>query len=849
MQCTIKKQKASFSLDIISSVRLCPQPSAPRRQHPAASRNNTTNTTNTTTTPTDNNNRTNKSNMDKLNDDIWCHVVSFIPTLRQIRLFSQTNKRAQELVHSSVATEPCFERFFRREFGSNDDIDYDDSSNDDDNDNVILSHQHSLTRVKQEDDGTSNYDNNNDDDNNNNNNNNTNAIGKNDFRRNSGALVNTTRNRKRNNRHLNGRGGREGLRSMHSLLLNHTKALPQKFGKVGILSKEDEASALSYDKSVQRMDLCFGYFGFASLFSDGPVAVWGDFDGVSFLPSLQEMYKDEAHKEKAQNVGQDNGRALTVVVKPLWGVSERFRTEKTRYERQLLQQQMEQPRDRELKQTKETKNGMARKSKTSGSLRDERRHETWTKSYVGMFFVGFESGTVTEISCWKARTNLIDNEDGHHGDLLHHGNSPNVWEYEYTVERKFRMHTGEVTSLCFLPNDEGLLSAGCDGTIWRYNNNEKTFDGTNCHRCIKIECFDSKDDDDDDDDDDESTDRNDKTLPTKMFDSGDPAKPVLGVSTALHMGEVFIATVETQYLCLWHRASSTCLDDNDDDDNNNNDNDEEDGSTNGSEERAGSGQRQRTNTTRRRTPLGWCHKYTRINSTGGFTCVCSWQSRYGDFFLFAGDNVGMVHVYRLDDLLEMEHVASIKEYQWSTQNKRSGTVPAISRPVENVQVMGRFLFVCAGRHVYLFDLPGRHTQTVECTGRLPKIASPLHKTAIMSIELCHSRQCLTAMARDGGTVEWSYETRITNRTFGSSLVSTRKRIGGQKAASKRARLQNTPIKPTAEIKRGVASASASLAQTTTAATAAATAATSVSLAQPTTATAAASTTAPIKKEI
>jgi hypothetical protein len=99
------------------------------------------------------------------------------------------------------------------------------------------------------------------------------------------------------------------------------------FQPLGILQPSQEAASLAFDHpdlleveepttttTTTTTTSCAGYFGFCVLPQE--VAVWGDFSGVSFIPSLQAFVNDD--ESTTQNKNKSNGvlfeRALQVMV-------------------------------------------------------------------------------------------------------------------------------------------------------------------------------------------------------------------------------------------------------------------------------------------------------------------------------------------------------------------------------------------------------------------------------------------------------------------------------------------------------------------------------------------------------
>jgi hypothetical protein len=96
---------------------------------------------------------------------------------------------------------------------------------------------------------------------------------------------------------------------------------------LGILQPSQEAASLAFDHpdlleveeptttTTTTTTSCAGYFGFCVLPQE--VAVWGDFSGVSFIPSLQAFVNDD-ESSTTQNNNKSNGvlfeRALQVMV-------------------------------------------------------------------------------------------------------------------------------------------------------------------------------------------------------------------------------------------------------------------------------------------------------------------------------------------------------------------------------------------------------------------------------------------------------------------------------------------------------------------------------------------------------
>lgn len=93
---------------------------------------------------------------------------------------------------------------------------------------------------------------------------------------------------------------------------------------VGVLSPEQETQAVGYDHSLYREGQCLGYFGMTRLFpeGEGPIAIWGDFDGIAMVPSINDLLPSdgssvETRPNKQFSWIQGNSQVLCVLASPL----------------------------------------------------------------------------------------------------------------------------------------------------------------------------------------------------------------------------------------------------------------------------------------------------------------------------------------------------------------------------------------------------------------------------------------------------------------------------------------------------------------------------------------------------
>jgi len=101
--------------------------------------------------------------------------------------------------------------------------------------------------------------------------------------------------------------------------------IPAQLRTVGVLPPERESEAVGYDhpRSHFQDGQCLGYFGMARLFpqGDGPLAIWGDFDGIYMVPSINVLFGSSGEETPAatkpfSNINGDS-QVLTVLVSPL----------------------------------------------------------------------------------------------------------------------------------------------------------------------------------------------------------------------------------------------------------------------------------------------------------------------------------------------------------------------------------------------------------------------------------------------------------------------------------------------------------------------------------------------------
>lgn len=94
---------------------------------------------------------------------------------------------------------------------------------------------------------------------------------------------------------------------------------------VGILPRERETEAIGYDhKRHFRAGQCLGYFGMTRVFpheENGPLIVWGDFDGVYIVPSPKDLLPSDTRDEDTRKASfqklQGDSQVLSVVSSPL----------------------------------------------------------------------------------------------------------------------------------------------------------------------------------------------------------------------------------------------------------------------------------------------------------------------------------------------------------------------------------------------------------------------------------------------------------------------------------------------------------------------------------------------------
>ncbi len=95
--------------------------------------------------------------------------------------------------------------------------------------------------------------------------------------------------------------------------MNHQSEL----NTVGVLSLERESEAVGYDHPRHFRDgQCLGYFGMARLFpqGDSPIAIWGDFNGIVMVPSVEALLSSDTLPTESFSWIQGNSQVLCVLV-------------------------------------------------------------------------------------------------------------------------------------------------------------------------------------------------------------------------------------------------------------------------------------------------------------------------------------------------------------------------------------------------------------------------------------------------------------------------------------------------------------------------------------------------------
>lgn len=208
--------------------------------------------------------------------------------------------------------------------------------------------------------------------------------------------------------------------------------------------------------------------------------------------------------------------------------------------------------------------------------------------------------------------------------------------------------------------------------------------------------------------------------PIRLFDT---EAPVLSMATVVFQEQTLIATVDTQHLSLWAKWKN--------------------------EE--------------------WSCRYQQAPCIGGLTAVTFVRKQDEQLFMVTGSNKGEIVLWRLDDLWELELVEPTPDCQ------------AITKPVESTRVIGQLLFVNAGPHVHIFETPLSQDFPLVYQGELRSVSS--YGSAVMGMELCHKRQTMITLARDGTVTEWSYKSfdipselvPIKSRNRSRSMTTSRKK--------------------------------------------------------------------------
>ncbi len=173
-------------------------------------------------------------------DDILHQIYSFIPTIQDLRNFSQVNKRACQWMFGSKTTDPLFDAAYQRAFGET---------------SCQTSGRKTwkeLYRIRQ-------------------------------------------------------------CLSQAASGMNHQSEL----NTVGVLSLELESEAVGYDHPRHFRDgQCLGYFGMAQVFprGDSPIAIWGDFNGIVIVPSIEALLSSDTLPTKSFQRIAGNSQVLCVLV-------------------------------------------------------------------------------------------------------------------------------------------------------------------------------------------------------------------------------------------------------------------------------------------------------------------------------------------------------------------------------------------------------------------------------------------------------------------------------------------------------------------------------------------------------
>jgi WD40 repeat protein len=392
------------------------------------------------------------------------------------------------------------------------------------------------------------------------------------------------------------------------------------FRKLGILSPTQERAALLYENGDEEAN-CMGYFGMQLLWED-LVVVWGDFQGIRLLSGgIQGLLHDH-------NDDHDDTNNREVVL----SIGEE--------ESHVL---------------------------TILCLPDQK-----------IIFLGFSSGKVWSIQAITTTITITTTTS----DTT--TTTTTTKQYSYRCVSSAMKHTNEVTSLCFLPEDGGLLSASVDGNVYKYPN------ATTMHGSLDNAIC--------------------------LFEVGNP---VLTMSAIDHRGRTYLVTGDQgAYVSLWWQT--TTIDD-------------------------------------------WQHSFIRLDNQNVPTETLLWLDGRSDLYVIVGDNGGRLLCWRLDDHLELELMGSCVV---NTNN-----ILTTTQQIECFAVCGNLLLVANGRKTTVFSLPDgvRHS--------IPKlIGSPLSShprsqryASVVSCFLCHDRQSLVTLCRDGTLHEWNYNNNNNKRDVSSLL--------------------------------------------------------------------------------
>jgi WD40 repeat protein len=122
--------------------------------------------------------------------------------------------------------------------------------------------------------------------------------------------------------------GRKSWKCLYSLRQSLAQDMnvtnPFQLNTLGILTPDREIEAVGYDHPIHfRTGQCLGYFGLERIFpkGDGPLAIWGDYDGVFLVPSLEDILPSDpytgrrATKQFSRIPG--DSQVLTVLASPM----------------------------------------------------------------------------------------------------------------------------------------------------------------------------------------------------------------------------------------------------------------------------------------------------------------------------------------------------------------------------------------------------------------------------------------------------------------------------------------------------------------------------------------------------